>query len=58
MLIFVFALSHNCEVEVEHLFSHQSFPRPSLDSHNSPSGAYLNCADITYFISASVFVRS
>lgn len=56
MLFFVVPLSHNHEFEVEHAFPHQLFPQPWFDHHDSLSGAYLSCADITYFISALVAV--
>ena len=56
MLFFVVRLSHCGEFKVEHAFSNQSFSGPSFNHHHLPPGAYLSCANTTYFISVSVAV--
>ena len=56
MLFFVARLSHYCELKVEHPFPNQPFSRPSFNHHHVLPGAYLICANTTYFISVSVAV--
>ena len=56
MLFFVVRFSHYCEFKVEHAFPNQSFSRPSFNHHRVLPGAYLSCANTTYFISVSVAV--
>ena len=56
MLFFVVRISHYCEFKVEHAFPNQSFSRPSFNHHHVLPGAYLSCANTTYFISVSVAV--
>ena len=56
MLFFVVRVSHYCEFKVEHAFPNQSFSRPSFNHHRVLLGAYLSCANTTYFISVSVAV--
>ena len=56
MLLFAVGLSHYCEFKVEHAFPNQSFSRPSFNHHHVLPGAYLSCANTTYFISVSVAV--
>ena len=56
MLFFVVRLSHYCEFKVEHAFPNQSFPRPSFNHHHVLPGAFLSCANTTYFILVSVAV--
>ena len=56
MLFFVVRLSHYCEFKVEHAFPNQSFSRPSFNHHYVQAGAYLSCANTTYFISVSIAV--
>ena len=54
MLFFVVRLSHYCEFKVEHAFPNQSFSRPSFNHHHVLPGAFLSCANTTYFISVLV----
>ena len=56
MLFFVVRLSRYCEFKVKHAFPNQSFSRPSFIHHHVLPGAYLSCANTTYFISVSVEV--
>ena len=56
MLFFVVRLSHYREFKDEHAFPNQSFSRPSFNHHHVLPGAYLSCANTTYFISVSVAV--
>ena len=56
MLFFVVRLSHYCEFKVEHAFPNQLFSRSSFSHHHVLPGAYLSCANTTYFISVSVAV--
>ena len=56
MSFFVVRLPHYCELKVEHAFPNLSFSRPSLNHHQLLPGAYLSCANTSYFISVSVAV--
>ena len=58
MLFYVAQFFHCCEFEVPLAFSQSFIPRPSLP-RTPPSalpGAYVDCADITCFISGLVAI--